>query len=75
LVASLFGNIKNLPYFFISFGFLLSLVFKEVYRKKDYLFYENNGIPKIKLFVFAFFFNLTLSLLVFLFYKLAVNLF
>ncbi len=40
--------------FFLSFGFLASIGYKEFYRKNDYLFYINNGVSKTQLLVFSY---------------------
>ncbi|KQB40978.1 hypothetical protein RC62_4353 [Flavobacterium aquidurense] len=63
-VAVLFGGFD---YFFItilSFGFLMSIAFKELYRQNDYLFYSNNGISKIHLLVFAYAFTFFTTILI-----------
>lgn len=61
LVASLFGKPHYLPFIFVSYGFILSLVFKEIYHKNDYLFYCNNGISKIQLMIFSCCFNIVFT--------------
>lgn len=53
-VAITFGGFDCFFICFLSFGFLLSLGFKEIYRKNDYLFYLNNRIGKIQLFVYSY---------------------
>ncbi len=55
LVASffvfLFGGSIAFNYSILSFGFVLSLLFKEVYSKNEYVFYFNNQISRIQLWV------------------------
>lgn len=54
-------------YFFImllSFGFALSIGFKELYRKNDYLFYSNNGISKIQILVFSYLMTICIAVLI-----------
>jgi hypothetical protein len=63
LVCLLFGNIDSLFFIFASFGFMISILYKEIYRKNDYLFYANNGISKIKLIVSSYFYTLILSII------------
>lgn len=46
LCAVVFGGLEFFYISFLSFGFVLSILFKEVYRKSDYLFYSNNGVSK-----------------------------
>ncbi|PKB16924.1 hypothetical protein CLU82_2080 [Flavobacterium sp. 5] len=63
LVCLLFGNIDSLFFIFASFGFMISIFYKEIYRKSDYLFYANNGISKMKLIISSYFCTLSLSIL------------
>ncbi|PXY40252.1 hypothetical protein DMB65_13015 [Flavobacterium cheongpyeongense] len=49
---------------FLSFGFLMSIGFKEFYRKSDYIFYSNNRVPKIQLWVFSYVFTFLTTILV-----------
>jgi hypothetical protein len=68
LVSLLFGGVDSFFFIFASFGFMISIFYKEIYRRNDYLFYANNGISKIKLIVFSYLFTVCLSVLgVFLF--------
>jgi len=70
LVSLLFGGIDSFFFIFASFGFGMSVLYKEVYRKNDYLFYANNGISKLKLIVLSYLYTLSLCVLgMFLFYK------
>ncbi|MDR7209655.1 hypothetical protein J2W48_001593 [Flavobacterium piscis] len=43
-ISVLLGGFGYFFIMFLSFGFLGSIGFKELYRKSDYLFYANNGI-------------------------------
>lgn len=49
---------------FLSFGFLMSILFKEMYRKNDYLFYANNGVSKIQLIVASYFMTFCTTVLI-----------
>jgi hypothetical protein len=49
---------------FLSFGFLMSVAFKELYRKNDYLFYSNNGISKTRLLIFSYLLTICATLLI-----------
>jgi hypothetical protein len=73
-VAVLLGGFDYFYIYFLSFGFLMSIGFKELYRKTEYLFYTNNGIAKISLLVITYFFTFCtavfLALLIFLIKKL-----
>ena len=75
LVTSLFGNLQSLPYVFVSFGFVVSLAFKEIYHKNDYLFYSNNGIYKTQLIIYCFCLNVFFSFSAVLFLYLIKHLF
>ncbi|HEX9152138.1 MAG TPA: hypothetical protein VF842_08650 [Flavobacterium sp.] len=46
----------------VVFGFLISILVKEVNAKNEYLFYYNNGISKIKLLTFSFLMNFVFSI-------------
>lgn len=49
----LFGGSIAFKYSVLSFGFILSLLFKEVNSKNEYVFYFNNQISKIQLLVYS----------------------
>jgi hypothetical protein len=77
VVCSIAVLLSGFDYFFIlflSFGFLVSIGFKELYRKNEYLFYSNNGIAKIPLLLLSYFLTFCmavfLALVVFLIKKL-----
>lgn len=53
-----FGGIPFFETVFLTFGFFVSLLIKEVNNKNEYLFYYNNGISKIHLWIYSYFFNL-----------------
>jgi hypothetical protein len=61
--------------YFLSLGFLMSIGYKELYRKNDYLFYSNNGISKIQLlvssYILTFATTIILGLIIFLIKKLS----
>ena len=64
----LFGGSIAFNYSVISFGFVLSLLFKEVNAKKEYVFYFNNQISRIQLWLFSWGFTfvfLVISVFVF----------
>jgi hypothetical protein len=60
---------------FLSFGFVVSLGVKEVNYKNEYLFYANNGIPKIQLWLYCCCFNILFSILAMLIVQLIKYLF
>ena len=45
---------------FATIGFIASLSVKEVNNKNEYLFYNNNGITKVELWIYSFAINLFL---------------
>ncbi|PZX95130.1 hypothetical protein DOS84_00735 [Flavobacterium aquariorum] len=53
----LFGGLIAFNYSVLTFGFALSLFFKEVNAKNEYVFYFNNTISKIQLWVYSWFFT------------------
>jgi len=53
-IAVMFGGFDYFFILFLSFGFLMSIGFKELYRKNDYLFYSNNGISKLWLLILSY---------------------
>jgi hypothetical protein len=63
LVCLFFGGVDSFFFIFASFGFMISVLYKEFYRKNDYLFYSNNGVSKIQLLGYSYLFALGLSVL------------
>ncbi|MFV8365371.1 hypothetical protein [Flavobacterium sp. XS1P27] len=57
-----FGGFETFKYVLVIFGFFISLLIKEVNAKNEYLFYYNNGISKMQLFVYGFLMNFIFSL-------------
>jgi hypothetical protein len=61
LAASFFvfllGGLIAFNYSVLTFGFGLSLLFKEVNAKNEYVFYFNNKISKIQLWVYSWCFT------------------
>ena len=68
LFVGFFGGLIAFNYSIVSFGFVLSLVFKEVRNKSEYLFYFNNGISKKQLWMYTWVFSvITLIVGIFIF--------
>jgi len=65
----LYLGIFAFKYTFLTFGFAVSLLVKEINAKNEYLFYYNNNISKTELWLFAWCCNFVA--LVFL--SLAIN--
>lgn len=74
-VALLFGGIEYFAFIFMSFGFVLSLVIKELNYKNDYLFYFNNGISKIRLLLFTYLISIVFTVLAYFVLLLLIELF
>lgn len=55
--VSLFGGMIAFNYSVLTFGFFLSLLFKEVNAKHEYVFYFNNRISKIQLWAYSWCFT------------------
>jgi hypothetical protein len=53
----LFGGLIAFNYSVLTFGFGLSLLFKEVNAKNEYVFYFNNKISKMQLWVYSWCFT------------------
>ncbi|TDE03984.1 hypothetical protein E0F91_10155 [Flavobacterium sandaracinum] len=65
-LAWVFGGFETFKYVLIFFGFFISLLIKEVNAKNEYLFYYNNGISKLQLFIYTFLVNFAFSLVLIL---------
>ncbi len=63
LVSLFFGTINTFFFVFASYGFVISILYKEIYKKNDYFFYYNNGVSKTQLIGFSYFFTIVLSVL------------
>ena len=63
LVTMLFGGVDSFFFIFASFGFMITVLYKELYRKTDYLFYSNNGVSKVQLLGYSYVFTLGLAVL------------
>lgn len=63
-VATLLVGFDYFFILFLSFGFALSIGFKELYRKSEYLFYSNNGISKIQILVFSYLMTICTAFLI-----------
>jgi len=59
LCVFLFGGYIAFNYSVLSFGFVLSLLLKEVNAKNEYVFYFNNQISRIQLWVYSWCFTFT----------------
>lgn len=46
---------------FLSFGFVFSLAMKQFYKKSEYVFYFNNGLSRIQLWVCSYFIAIIFS--------------
>jgi len=63
-VSVLIGGFDYFFIMFLSVGFLISIGFKELYRKNEYLFYLNNGISKWQLLLFSYLFTFIATVIV-----------
>jgi|GEM_PF-1070600 len=61
-LAAVFGGWSNFAASFLLYGFLLSVVLKEVRAKSEYVFYRNNGLSRMQLWIFSFLINIVLFL-------------
>lgn len=68
LLPLLFGGTEFFNSCFLSIGFFSSLLFKEINRKNEYLFYYNNQISKPVLFLISWMMTFVLLVLLNLVY-------
>ncbi len=61
LLGLVLGGFEIFKIILVVFGFWISILMKEVNSKKEYLFYYNNGISKLKLLIISFFINVIFS--------------
>nr|WP_315231202.1 hypothetical protein [uncultured Flavobacterium sp.] len=73
-LAWVFGGFETFKYVLIIFGFFISILIKEVNAKNEYLFYYNNGISKMQLFVYGFLMNFVFSMVLILFINVVLKL-
>ncbi|MFV8441534.1 hypothetical protein [Flavobacterium sp. LB2P44] len=73
-LAWIFGGFETFKYVLIIFGFFISILIKEVNAKNEYLFYYNNGISKMQLFVYGFLMNFVFSMVLILFINVVLKL-
>jgi hypothetical protein len=74
VLAWVFGGFETFKYVFIIFGFFISILIKEVNAKNEYLFYYNNGISKLNLFIYGFLMNFVFSMVLILFINVVLKL-
>ena len=66
IIVLLFGDLIKFSICFLFFGYFTSLFFRELYtnKKREYLFYYNNGITKLELIIYCFLLNLCFVILI-----------
>ncbi|MFV8359066.1 hypothetical protein [Flavobacterium sp. LS1P3] len=74
VLAWVFGGFETFKYVVIIFGFFISILIKEVNAKNEYLFYYNNGISKLNLFIYGFLMNFVFSMVLILFINVVLKL-
>lgn len=73
--AFLFGGLIAFNCSVLTFGFVLSLFFKEVNAKNEYVFYFNNQISKIQLWIYSWCFTFIFLAVCSFVFNLTKNLF
>ncbi|KGO94435.1 hypothetical protein Q767_12745 [Flavobacterium enshiense DK69] len=58
LLPTFWGGVEGFSSVFITFGFVTSIAVKEINNKETYLFYHNNGLSKMQLWISSALFNL-----------------
>lgn len=66
ILCLIFIDTKSFTICFLTFGYFLSLLLKELYpkRKAEYIFYYNNGLTKVELLIYCFLLNLVVIILI-----------
>jgi len=54
LPTLLFGDVGAFIVVYLTLGFVVSILIKEINYEKEYLFYYNNGISKIQLWFYSY---------------------
>lgn len=75
VMPMLFLGFMVFKYVFLTVGFAVSLLFKELNSKNEYLFYYNNAISKTALWLYAWCFNFVTLIIISLVYNLILKLF
>jgi hypothetical protein len=57
ILPLLFGGLSFFEAVFLTFGFFVGILFKEVRAKNEYSFYNNNGISNMQLWVLSYILN------------------
>ena len=56
--AGIIGGYDTFAFGFLALGFVLAVALKEVNSRSEYIFYRNNGLERIQLWVFAYVLNI-----------------
>ena len=64
ILPLIFGGIDTFISVFLTIGFFSSIFFKELNSKHEYLFYYNNTISKIQLWLISYIFNFILLVII-----------
>lgn len=75
ILPFIFGGVLAFSYSFISFGFIVSLLVKEINAKNECLFYYNNQISRTKLWFFSWIFTFVSLVIARLIFNLLQQLF
>lgn len=63
LLPFLWGGISGFVAVFCTFGFVGSVGLKEIVRPEEFIFYYNNGLSKIKIWILSFMINAVVGFL------------
>jgi hypothetical protein len=75
VLPALFLGVFSFKYTFLTVGFAVSLLAKELNAKNEYLFYHNNNISKNELWLYAWCFNFVLLVFISVAFNFIVKLF
>jgi len=74
LLPLVYFGISSFEAIFLTLGFFTSIFIKEVRHKNEYLFYYNNGISKIKLWLFSYILNFFFLVVIVIIFNLIMKL-
>jgi hypothetical protein len=75
ILPLILGGLDLFQSVFLTFGFFLSILIKELKYKNEYLFYHNNGISKTELLVLSYILNFLCLIVLVISINLIKNLF
>lgn len=69
------GGLEAFEAVFLSVGFFINILIKELNAKNEYLFYHNNKISLINLWIYSYLLNFIVLVIIVIFYNFIKQLF